>query len=59
MTEQTSKLEALSVPVSINLLFKHITDIREQAYLRLSVTNSKLVTVLQHKPNGNAARSFQ
>jgi len=59
MTEQTSNLEALFLPVSIDLLFKHMTDIRVQAYLRLSVTKSKVVTVLQHKPNGNMARLCQ
>ena len=59
MTEQTSTLEVLFLPVSINLLFKHTIDIRVQAYLRLPVTDSKLVTVLQHKPNSNVAHSVQ
>lgn len=59
MTDQTSNLEVPVLMMSIYLLCKRISDIRVQAYLRTSVTNSQLVTALQHKPNGNVARSFQ
>lgn len=59
MTDQTSNLEVLVVLISVYLLFKRISDIRVQAYLRTCVTNSQLVTALQHKPNGNVALSFQ
>jgi len=65
MIEQTSKLEALFFPVSINLLFKHMTDILVQAYLRLSVTrhiqfnNKTANNVLRAKTITNAFFAFK